>query len=613
MTKKRKHPRRYQHHYNPDFLPALRDCKSAAEKFGILALDIETAKHKDHLKHQSAGLVPSLSEIRLVQIAFEPTVYVFDMWKLTGRERRQLLGFIEANEFFAHYAQFEAAHFQHAGIHNLNVHCTQIMYRMLMRSTKVIPKNRKIGGSLQAVVQDILDVTLPKEQQVSDWRKDPLDPEQITYAANDAAYTYVLGGPFLKKIMRDMPKAYKLNKQMINPLARTSRVGFYFDAKAHTKQVRRWEIKEVKLKKRLLKRFGKVNFNSPQQLSILVENTFPDQLDTWPETASGKYYKTDKDTLAMRTSGHKGFQSVRKYKDFAKKISTYGDSLIDYVNPVTDRIHASYSLGYTDTDRLSSFQPNLQNLPRGKDVRQMFRAKYKKSVLIGADFSQIEAKIAALYSRDPEMLKIFREGKDLYAAVAAVVLRVPYEEIAKDSKERQIGKSLALGLLFGMGASRYQEYALSQFGVVLTTSEAKKLHAAFFFVFEVYREWQKEQSSIARKTWYAKTKLGMVRKLDNKNYYTCSMNTPIQGSAAEIIKRAFVRLDRVIYKKGYKARIVNCVHDEIDLEVFEEHVDDMVKHTRRCMVKGFKDIFPDTLGIKKLVDLKVGKTWADIK
>ena len=375
------HPHKYKIEYRPDWKKAKRVLQKLDRPVG---LDIETAKHEDYLEHPKAGLDPRLSNIRLIQIAAAPKVFVFDVLYLNKKEKQEILELVGKKEFFAHFAQFEAAHFQSVGVRNLNVHCTQIMYRMLVTATTFVDDSKNIPASLEAVCQDILKITVDKTLQTSDWNKKELDPDQIKYAGRDAAYCDVLGPSFLAKITHMMPRAYELNKKMINPVARMSREGFFFSVKRHKKLVASWKRESDRLHKKLIKKYGEMNFNSYKQLGNLIEENFPKKIvDAWPRTPKGNF-KTDADTL-QDFSHIKGIEDICRYKPLQKLISTYGDSLIETVSPVTGRIHAGYSLGYTVTDRLSSFNPNMQNMPRPPDdpkepsVRRHFKNQYKKS------------------------------------------------------------------------------------------------------------------------------------------------------------------------------------------------------------------------------------------
>jgi DNA polymerase-1 len=162
-----------------------------------------------------------------------------------------------------------------------------------------------------------------------------------------------------------------------------------------------------------------------------------------------------------------------------------------------------------------------------------------------------------------------------------------------------------------MGVTKYQQYAWVNFGVKLTKNEAYKMHEAFFDMIPRYKEWQQEQAATAEQSYKVKTVAGMTRKLNERNYYCCSMNTPIQGTAAEMIKRAIIRLDATLKKKKLKARLTNTAHDSISAEAFIVDAKRTLKLMKRDMEKGFRDLIPDTKGIKNLVKVKMGKFWGD--
>lgn len=594
----------------PRILKRMRYSKKFLEKNdNIYAIDIETAKHPDYLFDPKAGLCPHRSQIRLIQIANDETgeSFVFDMFELNKTNQLRLYDWIEDNEFFAHFAQFEASHFQYNGIVNPKLHCTQVLYRMHLRSVYAHP--RDFSASLQAVCKRMLKLEISKTAQTSDWGRPQLCDEQIIYAARDAAYTIIIGRKLLPMIRNRMPKAYLINKLAVNPIARMSLNGIYFDSKGHKKEIASWQ-KIVDSKYRRLKTiFGDYNFNSGVQLASIFEKKFPKKvLASWPKTEKGRL-STSSETL-QALQGVKGIDELCEYKKHQKLISTYGKSLIANVSKATGRIHCSFSLGYTNTGRLSSFNPNLQNLPRGDALRSKFCRSNKSTILVGADFSQIESKIAALISGDTIMLDVFRNERDIYVTAASQVLGIPEDEVTKE--QRQYGKALVLGLLFGMGPSTFQGYAKVNFKVDLSEREAEEAVTGFHKAFPRYREWQLEQSEEAADTFQSYTRSGMIRKLDSNNYYTCSMNTPIQGSAAEIMLASLIRMDRKISESSYSALIVNCVHDEILVECTKKDVKRVAKDLKKSMERGFKDVFPDTCGIKNLVDVRQGNNWAEV-
>ncbi len=199
----------------------------------IYGLDIETAKHQDHLEDDMAGLCPYRSEIRLVQISCAKTskVYVFDMWHISDTEKEVLFDFIRDGQFIAHNAFFEAQHFHHAGVENINMHCTMIMYRMFVRAHNPYPA--KFPANLQSVVKHILETDISKFNQRSDWNASVLTPSQIEYAGYDAAYTLKLAERLLPWLQEKMPMVYDMTKKSINPVARIMYNGMYFNQKSH--------------------------------------------------------------------------------------------------------------------------------------------------------------------------------------------------------------------------------------------------------------------------------------------------------------------------------------------------------------------------------------------
>lgn len=610
QSAKKAHPNKYRVEYikNKGFDTALAMLRGPKDE--IFGLDIETAEHEDYRGHPQAGLNTKLSHIRLIQIAVSKyeTVYVFDVYYLKQRNKDKLLNFIRKNKFFAHTAQFEAAHFQEVGIETLNVQCTQIMYRMLVKADN--PNTKNVGASLQAVCQDVLNVTVDKSEQTSDWNKKKLDPDQIEYAARDAAYTLVLGQAFLPKLLKEMPKAYRINTLAINPLARATRNGIYINKKAYVKMVNRWEKQHKRSHKKLVKQYGNINFNSFQQVGKLLRENFPkDVIKRWPKTPTGGL-KTDKDTL-KDFSHIKGIGALRDYKNFQKKVSTYGHNYLEWVNPITKRIHPSYSLAYTDTNRLSSWDPNIQNQPSDDEVRRKYKHQYKDTILVGADYSQVEAKIAAILSEDQVLLDIFRKDLDVYRYVASEVLHVAYEDVTDE--QRKIGKSLVLGLFFGMGAATYIQYSWVNYQIKMTLEEGQKFIGLFQDLFSRLREWQLEVAAKAECTLISKTQCGQIRKLKSGRTYSVGMNNPVQGSAAEAMNCALIRTDKLLRKKKIKGFVCADVHDELVLEVVVRQKDEAAKLLKKGMLRGFKDVFPDTMGIKRLVDCKIGKTWADLK
>ena len=300
------------------------------------------------------------------------------------------------------------------------------------------------------------------------------------------------------------------------------------------------------------------------------------------------------------------------YKKYNKYLSTYGDNIKLFINPKTNRIHGSYTLGYTDTGRLSSMKPNIQNFPREEWYRKLFIPQ-NDNVLVCADFSQVEVRVAAILSGEENMLKAYREGKDLYKHTASLLFRKPEEEITKE--ERQRAKAVVLGLQFGMGYKTLCKYALN-YGVKLSEEESNTLVVRYKEAYPRLTAWQVETTTIASELLSTQTVCGMKRKLSDDNYYTCSLNTPVQGSAAEVILVALTVLDEYIQKNNLSAKIVATVHDEILVECSKEDSQVVKKALETIMHKAFIFVF-DKVGIKgadaNIVEAHIGGNWYEAK
>ncbi len=199
------------------------------------------------------------------------------------------------------------------------------------------------------------------------------------------------------------------------------------------------------------------------------------------------------DTREATLSGHRDHPLVAKllqYRQAAKRASTYGKEWTEYLNPATSRIHPSWQQIGTETGRMACRKPNLQQVPRDPALRRAFRAPEGR-VLLKADFSQIELRIAAAIAREGRMLGAFGEGKDLHALTAALVLGKPLEEVGKE--DRQLAKALNFGLLYGLGAEGLRRYALTAYGVKMAPEEAQRLREAFFRAYPALKRWHRSQ------------------------------------------------------------------------------------------------------------------------
>lgn len=566
----------------------------------VMGLDIETAKNPFYITHPRAGLQPHLSRIRLIQIATEKTVYVFDAFV---PEMMHVLRPVWAKDYVAHNAAFEYQHLFHVGIQNLNINCTMLMENALT--------NAKLP-SLADMVKKYLGFTVDKTQQVSDWAVSVLSQDQIRYAAVDAWVVKRLLNVLSAQLRAENKmNLYCLMRGAARTVSQMMLQGIHFDAEAHTTLADSWYSYLKESEKAVRAVMGDdINLQSSVQLSKWFEkNVLSDILANWTKTKTG--YSTSADIL--RTLPNLPvLEPFVRYKEFSKLCSTFGQSFIECLNPVTGRIHPEFLLGNTTTGRMTCQKPNIQQVPRSKDFRALFASPPGRQLVV-ADYSQIELRVAALLSQDFTMLEAYRTGKDLHLITAASIAGIPLDQVTKE--QRQAAKAVNFGLLYGQGAEGLARYAKSNYGVTMSVCEAEMARQTFFQTYPELRVYQKREAQKAEQLQMVTTQSGRVRDFSReaKGFsYTESLNTPIQGTASEILLSALCCLDKHLH--GIDARLVNVVHDEFILEVAENDVEAAKKALSEAMKEGFLRIFPDAGDyISGLVEAKSANNWADAK
>ena len=377
------------------------------------------------------------------------------------------------------------------------------------------------------------------------------------------------------------------------------------------------EAKDIKRKRRALRRCLKnlksmiVDPGSSKQMSDWLETVLDeDVLASWPRTGDTEpegeddaeftgngYLKTDAPTLHLNQD-IEVVKPLLKYKKLNKKVSTYGKSLTDwYVGEESlRRVFPSYSLCYTHTGRMSSFKPNLQNLPGDKEFRNVFKAKGTEDDrrLVVCDFSQIEVRVAAYVSQEPALIEVYEKGQDVYSATASRMFSKPIEECGKGTLERKLGKIAVLSLIFGSGPKRLREQAMGpHYNLMLTLEEAQDIVNKFREAYPRLREWQQEVSSEAKDSLLSYTVGGKVRALDPDMAYTTSMNTPVQGTAWDIMAEAMIEIDKTLLDLGLDAHLVNVVHDEVILDCALSDVDEVSKVVQAAFEDSMQKFFPN--------------------
>jgi len=351
-----------------------------------------------------------------------------------------------------------------------------------------------------------------------------------------------------------------------------------------------------------------MNLNAPQQLAKLL---FEDlRLPVGKRTKTG--YSTDAETLEGLRDKHPIVGLVLDHRQLSKLKSTYVDALPGLVDAATGRVHTSFGQASTATGRLSSSNPNLMNIPirteLGQRIRRAFRAGRPGHKLFAADYSQIELRVAAHLSEDPQMLAAFEAGHDIHAATAARVFKVPIEQV--DPNQRRLAKVANFGSIYGQG-----EYGLSQ-QLSIPGDEARAFLKEYWGTYGRLKQWLDNLRGEARETGVVVSATGRRRAipdLRSPNYQLrqaaerMAINFPIQSLAADIIKIAMVRLQRDIGNAGLAGRMLLQVHDELVFEVPEAEVDAFAEMVPRLMTEAY-ELAP---GLE--VEAKAGLNWADMQ
>lgn len=570
--------------------PALAEL-AALPDTGPWGLDIETMPLPAFRTDRKAGLDPWRSAIRLVQIyPGGATCYVFDVAALG---LSPFMGLLQTRAFVAHNALFELKFLLHHGAAPGKLGCTLLQDNALGNGRR----------SLAALSAERLNWALDKALQVFEWTAANLTPAQLDYAALDAVAAYRLAGlqaALLKE--RGLVRCYSLMRDAQPAIARLELAGCPFDTAAHSALVAQWQATAEQARGELDSLLNGANPDSPAQLAKWLETNLPaDSLATWPKTATGQR-ATDADTLAGLSLP--ALEPLKRYKLAVKGLSTYGKGYAAHISPVTGRIHASFIPG-TAAGRLSCQSPNIQNPPRDTAFRALF-APGPGRCLVVADYGQIELRVAALVSGDSAMLAAYEQGQDLHRKTAAAVLGIEPEAVTK--AQRQMAKAVNFGLLFGQGAKGLQAYAKASYGVDMTLPEAERAKTAFLEAYKGLSRWQRQQQEQARFAKQVRTPGGRVRGLDgDRQLATASLNTPIQGGAAECLLAALAELS---LPNG--AALVNVVHDELVVECGPEQAEPVAAEVERAMVAGFKAIFPEGC-TRDLVEAHTGPNWAAAK
>ena len=350
------------------------------------------------------------------------------------------------------------------------------------------------------------------------------------------------------------------------------------------------------------------NIASPKQLGIVLFEKMK-LVDKPKKTKTGQY-STAEDVLSNLAKDHEIIRNILEYRGLAKLKSTYVDALPLQVESLTGRVHTDYMQTVAATGRLSSNNPNLQNIPirteRGRQVRKAFIPKDDDYILLAADYSQIELRIIAALSKETNMIEAFANGEDIHASTAAKVFDVPLKEVTKE--QRSNAKTVNFGIIYGVSA-----FGLSN-QTDLSRSEAKELIETYYETYPKLKNFMNEQIHFARENGYVQTVLGRRRYLNAINASNAivrgaaernAINAPIQGSAADIIKIAMINIYNKLEEGNYKSKMLLQVHDELVFDIHKPELEQLKPIIKSEMENAFK------LSVSLDVDLGLGDNWLE--
>jgi DNA polymerase-1 len=438
-----------------------------------------------------------------------------------------------------------------------------------------------------------------------------IDQETVCkYASEDADITLKLKN-ILEKELRENKLEQLFNEiesPLIYVLADMEWTGVRLDLEALEQLAEEYRKEMNQIEKEIIEMAGiEFNINSPKQIGEILFDKMK-IIDNPKKTKTGQY-STSENELEKLRSKHPIIEKILEQRSLKKLLSTYIEAFPQLINPKTGKIHTSFNQTATATGRLSSSNPNLQNIPirdeRGKEIRKVFIPD-EGCTFLSADYSQIELRIMAHLSKDKNMIEAFNKGQDIHAATASKIFKIPLEEVTPDMRRK--AKTANFGIIYGI-----TPYGLSQ-RLGISRSDAKKLIEEYFTTFSGVKRYMDESIAKAREQGYVETIFGRKRFLPDINSQNAvvrgyaernAINTPIQGSAADIIKVAMNKIYKRLSDGEYKSKMILQVHDELDFNVHMNELDEV----KNIVVYEMENAYPLVVPLK--TDCNHGANWLE--
>ena len=475
--------------------------------------------------------------------------------------------------------------------------------------------------SLEEIARQYLEIDIseydkaeePKAEQTSLFDTEEENEKNLKANYKYALYAYVIGAS-KESLIENLAKIESLDlfnnieMPLCEILADMQYTGMCIDEKELIKygQNLKKHIEELRID--IYSLAGEeFNINSTKQLGVILF----EKLKLTPSKKTKSGYSTDVDALEKIKLEHPIIDKILEYRQLVKLDSTYVEGMIPYINEKTKRIHTFFHQTVTATGRLSSTEPNLQNIPTrtelGKKLRKVFKAEDGK-IFVDADYSQVELRILAHISRDENMIEAFNSGEDIHAITASQIFKVPVEEVSKQLRSK--AKAVNFGIVYGIS-----EFGLAE-QIDIKRNEAKQYIEQYLETYHGIKEFMTNVVEEAKRKGYVSTEFGRRRyipELNSKNYMIrkfgdrAAMNTPIQGTAADIMKIAMIKVYNELKRRNLKSKIVLQIHDELLIETLLEEIEEVKDILKESMENAANLLVPLS------VEVEEGKNWYQAK
>ena len=559
---------------------------------------------------ETTALDPYEGEIRLVQLSTGRETQVIDLKPFaergdlrTSTELAPLRDLLAAPKpiKIAHNAKFDAKWI----LHHLGVELGGT-FDTLLASQIIAAGDQDRRHSLAEVTSYFLGTELDKSEQVSDWSAPELSQSQVEYAARDAATMVPLREKIVEKLKSDeLVKVAKLEFDCVLPIAEMELNGFYLDAARWREQLERVKVSQKQVALELQKLlsagvaqaslfgFTEINLDSQTQVSDALKNLgvpVPESTRGWQlQPLAAEYPVVGK---------------LLEYRGVAKSLSSFGENILEFINPKTGRIHSDFRQIGAPTGRFSCSKPNIQQIPHEEAYRRCFRAPEGRKLII-ADYSQVELRILAEFSKDQNFINAFVSGADFHTTAAAQVFNVKAEDVTPE--QRSFAKRLNFGVVYGIGSQRFAMMT------GLSQTVAEDIMRRYFATYRGLDAWLRDAARKVITDRTARTATGRLMRFrfdeDDRKAISLAQrngkNMPIQGQSADILKRALHLLHKEI--SGTSARLVNIVHDEIIVEADAAEAEATAEKLEKAMCAAGEESIKS---VPVKVDVKISDEWA---